>query len=198
MKKLCLIFVPFLSVLTGCAESYLVSVDGFAEAKNPVPQNARIFVAADPNSENPLFDKETKAKIEKLLASHGFQPVDDPAAEYRLTFHFGIRSRPVEDVDFISGYSLIGEHNVVVNGGYYAPYVRNVWDQMLRIKVFRGSTAVWVCEAVTSKYYADKRQAVDYLLIGTFEFFGQNTSRQETVEIKEKDPRIAALGSYTQ
>lgn len=196
MKKLCLICVPFLLAMAGCAESYSVSVDGFAETINPMPQNARIFVVADPNSENPLFDKEIKTKIVKLLESHSFQPVDEPAAEYRLTFHFGMRSRLVEDVEFVGGNDLMGRHDVVVNGGYYAPYVRNVWDEMLRIKVFRGSTVVWVGEAVTSKYYADKRQAINYLLVGVFEFFGQNTGRQETVEIKEKDPRIAELSSY--
>ena len=196
MKKLCLIFVPFLLALGGCAEYYSVSVDGFAETTNPMPQNARIFVVADPNSENPLFDKEIKAKIVKLLEARSFQPADDPAAEYRLTFHFGMRSRLIEDVEFVDGYGLMGRHNVIVNGGYYAPYVRSIWDEMLRIKVFRGSTVIWVGEAVTSKYYADKRQAINYLLVGAFEFFGRNTGRQETVEIKEKDPRLAELNSY--
>lgn len=195
MKKLCLIFVPFLLTLAGCAESYSVSIDGFAETVNPVPANARMYVVADPNSENPLFDKEIKAKIVKLLESRGFQPADDPASEYRLAFHFGMRSRLVEDVEFVSGNGLMGRHGVVVNGGYYAPYVRNIWDEMLRIKVFRDNTVIWVGEAVTSKYYADKRQAVDYLLVGAFEFFGQNTGRQKIVEIKEKDPRIAEIGS---
>lgn len=194
-KKLCPLFVLLLLMLTGCAQSYSIYVDGFAETGSPIPPNARIHVVTDPNSENPLFDKEIKAKITNLLASRGFLPVDDPESEYHLTFHFGIRSRLVEDVEFVSGYSAIGRHNVIVNGGYYAPYVRNIWDQMLQIKVFRGDTVVWVGEAVTSKYYADKRQAINYLLVAAFEFFGQNTGRQKIITIEEKDPRIADIGS---
>jgi hypothetical protein len=105
-------------------------------------------------------------------------------------------TRLVEDVEFVNGgFDTFGRHHVFVNGGYYAPYVRNSWDQWLQIKVFRGDKVVWVGEGSTSKRYAEKRRGIDYLLVGVFEYFGQNTQNLKTVEIAEKDPRIAALGS---
>ncbi len=194
-KNFCPLFALFLLVLTGCAQSYSIYVDGFAETASSIPPNARIHVVTDPNSQNPLFDKEIKVKIAKILASRGFMPVDDSQSDYSLTFHFGIGSRLVTDLEYVSGHSLMGRRNVIVGGGYYAPYIRNVWDEMLNIKVFKGNTVVWVGEAITSKYYADKRQAINYLLVAAFEFFGQNTGRQKVITIQEKDPRIADIGS---
>jgi hypothetical protein len=196
MKKMfCPLFVLFPLLLSGCARSYSVYVDGFAETAAPIPPNARVQIVTDPNSENPLFDKEIKAKIAKLLASRGFVPVDDPQSDCRLTFNFGIRYRLVTDVEFISSHGTMRRHNIIGGPGYYAPYARNVWDETLHIKVFKGNAVVWVGEAATSRYYSDKRQAINYLLVATFEFFGQNTGRQKVITIEEKDPRIASLGS---
>jgi hypothetical protein len=197
MRKLNSVLIVSLLALTGCAESYTVRVNGFAETQNLILPNAHIRVVTDPNSENPLFDNEIKTKIVKLLTSRGFLPVDDPASEYRLTFRSGIMSHLVEDVEFVSGgFGSGGRNRVFINGGYYAPYIRTSWDQWLQIKVFRGDKVVWVGEAVTSKYHAEKRRDIDYLLVGVFEFFGRNTADMKTIEITEKDPRIAALGSY--
>lgn len=198
MTKLYTILVVSLLGLTGCAESYRVRVNGFVEPQNSISPNARIHVVTDPNSENQLFDNEIRGKIIKLLSSRGFLPVDDPASEYTMTFQTGIMSHLVQDTQFVSGGFVSGRrHNVFVNGGYYAPYIRTEWDQWLQIKVYSGDKVVWVGEAATSKYYAEKRRDIDYLLVGIFEFFGQDTHNAKTIEITEKDPRIAALESYS-
>ena len=134
-----------------------------------------------------------------MLSSRGFLPVDDPASEYALTFKMGMLSHLEQDVRYAGGGGgFVGRHHIFINGGYYIPYIRTEWDQWLQIKVLRGDKAVWVGEASTSKYYTDKRQGVDYLLVGIFEFFGQDTRGLKSVEITEKDPRIADIKTYPQ
>jgi hypothetical protein len=198
MKKIYIISIPAFFALAGCSGSYIVGVNSFAETKNPVPQGTCIYVTSEPNSKNHLFDKEIKAKIVELLSSHGFQPVDDPKAEYHLTFNYEIRFHTAENVGSVGSNNLTEGYNVEVNSGFYAPDVRTVWDEVLLIKIFRGSNEVWAGKAITSRDYEDKRQTIDYLLVGVFEFFGQNTGGQKNIEIKGKDRRIAALESHSE
>jgi len=197
MLKFYTLLIVSILLLTGCTQSYIVHVSGFAEAQSQIPPNIRIYVVTDPNAENPLYDKEIKAKIVKLLSSRGFLPVDDPASEYTMTFQTGMLSHLVQDTQYVSGGFAHGRrHHTFINGGYYVPYIRTEWDQWLQIKVLRGDKAVWVGEASTSKYYTEKRRGIDYLLVGIFDIFGQDTHKTITIEITEKDQRIAALESY--
>ena len=199
MRKLSPILIVLLFSLGGCAESYTVYVDGFAKSPTPIAQNARIYVTAEPNSENPLFDSEIKAKIVRMLASRGYQPLDDPASEYRLTFGHGITSHREEYYEYTgAGVGFHGGHTGL-SATHYVPTIRSVWDQWLQIKIYHGDEAVWVGEAETTRsYVADKRRTVDYLLVGAFEFFGQNTVHQKTLTITAKDPRILDLEAYGQ
>jgi len=199
MRKLCVILTGLLLTVTGCAESYSVYVNGFAKVAESIPSNAHIFVSTNPDSDNPLFDNEIKVKIVKLLASRGYQPTDNPANEYLVTFSFGVVPRLDEDVEFIStGFGFHGRHHFIGSSGYYAPYVRTTWDQWLRVKVYRGDEVVWVGEAVTTKYYADIRRAVDYLVAAVFQYMGKDTGRQQVMTINAKDPRITVIGAYAE
>jgi len=197
MRKLCPVLVGMVLALSGCAESYRVYVNGYAKVAEQIPSNARIYVAIDPDSSNPLFDNEIKVKLVKLLADRGYQPIDDPKNEYRMTFNFRIGSHVEEDVEFVSGgYSMVGRHRAFAAGGYYAPYYRTEWDLMMQLKLYKGETVVWVGETVTSKYYADKRKAVDYLVVAALEYFGKDTGSKQLLTINEKDPRIIDVGAY--
>jgi hypothetical protein len=199
MVKIYTVLAVSLLGVAGCAESYTVHVNGYAQGQDLISPNARIRIVTEPNAPNPLFDNEIKGKIVKLLSSRGFLPVDDPASEYTLTFRTGILSHLVQDESYYGGGGgFVGRHHVFINGGYYVPYIRTEWDQWLQIEVLKGDKTVWVGEASTSKYYTEKRRGIDYLLVGVFEFFGQDTHRLKTVEITEKDPRIAELKIYPQ
>ena len=192
----------------GCTTTYRVYVNGFSELDKPVSDKASIYVAADPNSPNPIFDKEIKAKIEMLLRSHGYVPVPDvEPADYRLTFHLGLDSHRV------AGYTplyrpSIGFHNRhwgEYDFGYtsYVPYFETIYDQWLVMKVFAtGRTAasedgkvVWIGEAMTDTSVADLRQVVNYLLIAGFEYFGVDTKRQMALTIGPDDPRIIRIST---
>jgi hypothetical protein len=195
MAKVYSILAISLLWIAGCADSYTVHVNGYSQAQSTIPPNAHIHVVTDLSAQNPLFENEIKGKIAKLLSSHGFMPVHDPASEYTLTFHTGMLSHLVQDETYASG-GFVSRHHVFINGGYYTPYIRTEWDQWLQIKVLRGDKTIWVGEASTSKYYTEKRHGIDYLLVGLFEFFGQDTHSLKTVEIKENDPRLADLKTY--
>jgi len=208
MNKLYLILLTISICTAGCTTTYRVYVNGFSELDKPISDKASIYVTADPNSPNPIFDKEIKAKIEMLLKSHGYVPVPDvEPADYRLAFHLGLDSRRV------TGYTplyrpFMGFHDRFrgdYDFGYtsYVPYFETIYDQWLVMKVFAtGRTAasedgkvVWIGEAMTDTSVADLRQVVNYLLIAGFEYFGVDTKRQMALTIGPDDPRIIRIST---
>ncbi len=193
MRKIVPILILSIIFLTGCAQSYVVGVNGFAEAKSRIPPNASIYVAVEPNAANPIFENEIRAKIETLLKDRGYQVADRATSEYRLDFQLGIVPRQETYLEPVSPYFGFGYYHEYRG---YVPHFETVWAQWLRIKVYHGDTVVWVGEAVTTGNYPDERKTVDYLLVGAFEYFGQDTGGRKSLKIGAKDPRITALGTY--
>lgn len=206
MNKLCVIMISILICTTGCSTPYTVHVNGFSELDQPISDNTSIYVAVDPNSQNPIFDKEIKAKIEMLLKSHGYIPVPEiELSDYRLAFHVGLDSHKV------TGYTplhrpYIGFHDRYwgdYSFGYtsYVPYFDTLYDQWLVMKVFAPDSAdapeagkvVWIGEVMTDTSVADLRQVVNYLLVACFEYFGVDTKRQMILTIPPDDPRIIRI-----
>ncbi|HCO93804.1 MAG TPA: hypothetical protein DIU00_07635 [Phycisphaerales bacterium] len=209
MHKLYSILVIILICTAGCTTTYMVRVNGFSEIDEPIKDKASIYVTVDPNSQNPIFDNQIKAKIEMLLKSHGYVPAPDvEQADYRLAFRAGLDSQRV------TGYTslhrpFMGFHNRFrgdYNFGYttYVPYSETIYNQWLIMKVFSaGRTAaseagqvVWIGEAMTGTGDADLRHVVNYLLVAGFEFFGVDTKRQMTLKISPEDPRITQLATF--
>jgi hypothetical protein len=163
----------------------------------------------DPNSQNPIFDKEIKAQIEMLLKSHGYVPAANvELSDYRFAFQAGLDSHRVP------GYTplyrpFIGFHDRYwgdYNFGYtsYVPYVDTYYDQWLVMKVFttgrdaasEAGQVVWIGEAMTDTSVADLRRVVNYLLVAGFEYFGVDTKRKINLAISHNDPRITQLAIF--
>jgi hypothetical protein len=208
MNKLCLVLSTVSICAAGCTTSYTVHVNGFSEFEEPIKEKASIYVAVDANSQNPIFDKEIKARIEMLLKSRGYIPAPDvEQAEYRLVFQVGLDSHGVTSyTPFYHPYS--GFYNRYWGNydlGYtrYVPYFETFYDQWLIMKVFDAGFAdalengkvVWIGEAMISTDAADLRQIVNYLLVAGFEYFGVDTNRQITLAIGPDDPRIIQISS---
>ena len=206
MKKL-LFILPVLSCFSvGCARTYIVRLNGFLAHGRSVQDNAAVYVAADANSHNPIFEEEIRAKIEKLLARHGFSaaPRED-RADYRLDFTFGINRHQVTGFEPyygpVSSFGFVGYRRYYYGHAAYVPYTETYHDQWLTIRLSdtgRENPAakgkvVWVGEAVTTQYSGDLRQAVDYLLPPIFEYFGQDTKKQIPLTIDQSDPRVIQL-----
>ena len=206
MNKLCLILLTIPIYATGCTPTFRVHVNGFSELDQPIKDTASIYVTVDPNSRNPIFDKEIKSKIEILLKSHGYIPAPNvEQADYRLAFHVGLDSRRV------TGYTplhrpFIGFHDRYwgdYNFGYvrYVPYFETLYDQWLVMKVFgtgrddasEAGQVVWIGEATTHTSVADLRRVVNYLLVAGFEYFGADTKRQMILKVGPEDPGIIQI-----
>ena len=206
MNKLFLITVTISICVAGCTAQYTVHVNGFSELDQPIKDNASIYVVVDPNSQNPIFDSQIKAKIEMLLKWHGYFPAPKvELSDYRLAFQVGLDSRRV------SGYVPLYRPSMGFHDSYwgdyhfgytsYVPYVDTNYDQWLVMKVFapdRSSASdaekvVWIGEAMTSASVADLRHVINYLLVAGFEYFGLDTRRQMTLKISPDDPRIIQI-----
>jgi hypothetical protein len=207
MKKLCMILFAISIFFAGCTSGYRVHVNGFAEA-DQIRQNSSVYVSVDPNSRNPIFDKEIKARIEKLLKWYEYVPAADlEQSDYRLTFEASM------DSHHTSGFTPLYRPYVGFHGGYwrdyhfgyttYVPYYDTYYDQRLGIKVYArdpNSTSadekvIWVGEAMISTSGEDYRRTINYLLVGCFQYFGADTSRQRSLIVTEKDPRIILIES---
>jgi hypothetical protein len=184
----------------------VVHVNGFYELDEPIKEEALVYVDVDPNSQNPIFDNEIKAKIEMLLTHNGYVPAPDiEHSDYRLTFQAGLDSRR------ISGYTPLYRPFMSFHDRYwgdyhfgytsYVPYIDTYYDQWLVIKVFDPDTAsrneqvIWIGEAMIGTEVADLRRVVNYLLVAGFEYFGIDTKRQITLKIIPDDPRIIQITS---
>lgn len=207
MKKLYLILITISMCLAGCTTGYRVHVNGFSEQGQYIKDKASIYVSLDPNSQNPIFNKEIKAKIEDLLRWYDYVPASTlEQSDYRLTFRTGVDSRQSSGFTPLYHPSYIGFH-----GGYwrdyyfgystYVPYYDTFYDQRLIIKVFArdptndsaGENIVWVGEAMISTSGEDFRRTINYLLVACFEYFGVDTTRQKSLIITEDDPRIIKI-----
>ena len=192
--------------VSGCTTTYTIYVNGFSELEKPIKDKASIYVASDANCTNPIFDKEIRVKVETLLKWYGYEAVtSSEAADYRLCFRAGTDSHKESSFrpPYHPGAEFYGGFPEYNRFGYttYAPYWDMLYDHWLVMKVFAGKQGgtsdkdkpVWIGEAVTSTEVGDLREAVNYLLVGSFEYFGVDTKKRETITIKEDDTRIRQL-----
>src|SRR4030042_1908097 len=115
MKKLCLILVTISMCLAGCTTGYRVHVNGFSEQDQHIKDKASVYVSLDPNSRNPIFDKEIKGKIEDLLKWYDYVPASTlEQSEIRLTFQAGVDSRQA------SGFAPLYRPYMGFHSGYGA------------------------------------------------------------------------------
>ena len=209
MKKYYVILASLLFCAAGCTSGYRVQVNGYSEPNETIKKGASIYVsAAEPNSQNPIFDKQVKTKIEEMLKLYDYVPVSaDEDYDYRITFHVGMNSHQV------SGYEPVYQTSIGYYGGYYSgynfgysayvPFYDTYYDRWLVMKVFAhddnsssdDKKVIWVGEAMISTNGDDIRRVIDYLLVGCFEYFGADTTRQRSFIITEKDSRILQIES---
>ena len=173
---------------------------------------ASLFVLEDEKAQNPLLEKEVKAKIEKLLTENGYLLVPYDQAEYYLSFTYGLGNPQTVSVTaptlgigwgFGSGYWGRGVSTGIYWPGWGPFYTetRALYDRWLRLTVTEGkyhratskSRTVWVGEAHSSGPSPDLRGVLNPLLVAAFEQFGKNTGKAVPVTIKQNDPRFRGL-----
>ncbi|HSV98530.1 MAG TPA: hypothetical protein VLI39_00045 [Sedimentisphaerales bacterium] len=220
MARLAWILVAAAAPLAGCTPAYRVRVNTYSELDGPLDQAARIYVAADPNSENPILRRQIASKIRDLLSGDGYNPVEtQQGAAYTLTFEMGIDSQRVMDYasmsrsfgGFFGGGGRYGR-GFGMGWGYstYVPYVETVYNHWLRMKLYSMKDAspnpendksvrlsdrqtVWLGEAMVGTESPEFREAVNYLLVGCIQYLGVDTEEWISLPIKKDDPRIQGI-----
>ncbi len=193
---------------TGCTSAYRVQVNGYSELTEPLDRTAPMYVAADPNAENLIFQRQIKAKAERALQAEGYVVSEtSEKATYEIALRVGTVSQeivdrsPVVDVraGFYGGYSR----------GYpffgpmtYVPYYDTICRQWLILRLFKTDSdettakqLVWVGEAAMEADRTAIRQAVNYLLVACIDHLGIDTAQEITVKIERDDPRVMEIAA---
>jgi hypothetical protein len=212
MKTWTVVLATAVACTAGCTPTYRVHVNTFSDPNRPVTRGASVHVLSDPNSGNPILRRQIASKLDELLRTHGYTPIESAErADYLLTFEAGFSSTQV--ADFVPLYRPYGGFYGGFGGrfgpggfGYttYVPYITTVYVHWLRMKLYTKDGAalnqvnvVWLAEAVTGDDSPELRRAVNYLLVACMEHFGVDTGRWVTTTIKRNDPRILAITGPT-
>lgn len=200
----------------GCVVRYNVDVNGY-RAPSPsaaLAPGAKVFVVADPNAANPLLEREVAQKIGILLEGRGYDSVPPEGADYYVVFGYTIGSGPtvtgVLPVVRPGGTATV---NTYGSGGYsystvnlpsttsYVPYSKTLNTRVLILRVVDARKyqatqqvdVVWAGDTVSSGSSSDLRNVLNYMLVATFEHFGQNTGKAVRHRVPASDPAATSL-----
>jgi hypothetical protein len=199
----------------GCAagRTYQVQVNGYTDATAPsLGPGSSLFVIEDQKAQNPLLEKEVKAKIEKLLVKHGYDLAPYDEAQFYLFFTYGLGTPQTVAVAAPTWGIGLGWGSGCWGPGLgyglswpgYGPYYTEtltIYDRWLRLTVVEGkyyretgkTRTVWVGEVRSTGSSSDLREVMNFLLIAAFEQFGKNTGKALPATLKHKDPRVRDL-----
>jgi hypothetical protein len=200
-------------LLSGCAATYQVRVNGYTDpaAPAPIPAGATFFVIENREAKNPLLEKEIKAKINFLLERHGYVLAPYEKADYYLLFTYGIGPAAAVSValpdyawSLSLGYGYYHPRSYFFfwpGFVYYPAYAEPLYDRWLLLNVVEGRyyretgqfRTLWVGESRSTGTSQDLREVINSLLLAAFAQFGKNTGKAVTVDVKSTDPRLRQL-----
>jgi hypothetical protein len=208
------ILVTLMLSCLGCTPAYRVQVNGFSDpdyAGRMAPR-AKFHVRENPQAENPLFEKEIRLKIEKMLQSKGFIIGNADTADFLCTFQYSVGiglvrmgSIPVQSPPLASAVTVANpagttQTTMIMAPGptTYVPYARTDYDRWLNIIIkdarsfreTREEKMVWYGDISSAGPSRDLRKVIDYMLIAAFDAFGKDTKQGILSDIKEDDARI--------
>ena len=208
------ILVIVVLVFSGCTPVYRVQVNGFADSDyaGRIVLNAKIYTVENTTAENPLFDKEIKAKIDKILKNKGFILSNKETADLLCAFNYGVgigrtqvgsvpvQSPPITSSVVVSNQGGASQTTAIMTPGptSYVPYARTDYDRWLTIVISdarsyreaKKEKVIWYGDIISSGSSRDLRTVMNYMLIAAFEEFGKDTKKGITIEIKENDERV--------
>ena len=209
MTKRVLILLLTAAGAAGCTPTYRVHVNTFSQLQEPLGQGTSIYVAADPNSRNPILAQRIGVKIRTMLEDLGYNASEKAAgAQYTLTFRAGLNASSY--LDYLPVSRPFGGYYGFYGGGFhhgygfgystYVPYIETVYSHWLEMRLYGPREAgkdksqpVWIGETMVGMDDPEMRQAVNYLLVGLMEYFGADTRRWVSLTLKQTDPRVEGL-----
>lgn len=203
---------PFfiLIFLSSCARHYTISTHSFSDFTD-IPygfaKGSTFQLFAQEPLDNPLFEKELSHKIGQMLWKKGYIPTEEKG-DYAL--HFKIKSIPftktVNVPKYISGTTQkkAGKKVGSVNLSYeetteecgktiYVPEIWTYYDQEFTMMVYQDQKLLWTGSSQIIDTHNDLRDLLDYLLITSFRYFGQNSKKKIEIVMSEKDEELRLM-----
>ncbi len=207
--------VAVLIFLGGCALD--IRTTGFLDrtaGAAGLAKGATVAVVENSPAENPIFDREVRGKIEKLLARRGYRTAAPGKADYILTYGYsispGLRSSAVttygppqtQITSVPDGRGGVTTRAVTLPGQpTVVPMLSTEYTRQVTVKVAEAGRGqqdkkehvLWVGETHSIDPSSDLRSDIDYLLVVTFRYFGQDTGKQVRVNLNPDDPEVREL-----
>lgn len=211
-----------LSGCTRSDTRYAIRVTTYLSHALPFPTpraDIRIAVVAKTEPSEPLLEVEVTKKIERLVTEHGYSigTIDDSA--YILSAFFAIDdgttaigSYPVyrpggtatTNIYTGSGRWAVATTRLPGSTSYrsysYTYYTRYIGLTLYERKRWLeagekdlAETIAWRATTTSSGSSSDLRQVIDYLLVATFDYFGEDTGKQVHRSLKKDNEAVNAL-----
>jgi hypothetical protein len=214
----CLATLVLLGATAGCALQYEIRVNAYtARPPTSVPSSGeKVAIYQDPRADNPLLEQEVARKIERLMAQRGFQIVPMEDASYAIAFKYGIGQAPnrtgalpVYQPGATTTVNTIGAAGIATSTVQlpgtttYIPFsvsqhARSLSVRMVDARKLKDTTeapVIWAADTASSGSNSDIREVMNYLLVATFQHFGEDTGKAVVQILSDDDKRALALGA---
>lgn len=192
----------------GCAPRYAVNVTGYLDQETSFSptRDHSFFVVMNTNAENSLLEKEVASKIGTLLDEKGHPPGSAGEADFHIVYWYGIDRGPLH-TETTPIHHTIPSYNPFVGTWFlntvttYQTHSMQYHTRSLSIRVIDArqsrdsnqAEVVWAADTVSEGGSSDLREVLNYLLVATFEHFGQDTGKAVRLKLTPKDPQIIQL-----
>ena len=217
MRKLIILLILITgAIAAGCAPRYEITTNAFLSAAAGVakiPEGATFSVLENEDAPNLIFDREIKGKIERMLDRSGYRIESREEADYFLTYYYSMDPGEVVseyvpyyypsyyDFGFRSRYRHFGYGFGYHGHPGYQVTRRTVYTKRLMLKVVDAGSVresdreqvIWQGETLSTGSASDLRQAIDYLLVATFKYFGRDTGKCVHVTLPVGDKEVREL-----
>ncbi len=198
--------------LHSCARYIETTTNTFADVviiPQGFPQGSS-FVIVPEQREHLMLSKEVSQKMTHLLHERGYRLADAQNADYLLHFNFAMTkdTKIIHVPTYIPGPVQTKTGNVSGSEGsvhydeqtqssgtvIYRPEERVFFNRELCIKVYdRHEEQVWQGFSVSTGSSSDLREAIDYLLVSAFHYFGQNTKKNVELRLESENATVKWL-----
>ncbi len=181
------LFIVVFLTFNACVTYYKVTVNGFTGGKLSIPNEKKIFVYANKKAVNPFLEAEISEKMRIALKAKGYIPVEQLSdSDYVLLYDYGIDQGNTYSRTYSYGGTRLNifsgqlEPTTEVGSATKTIYSRQLLLRLFEIKgLSEQSKPVWVGVVNSRGSSSDLRNVIDYLIVGAFEHFGEDTGKQK-------------------
>ncbi len=214
-------FAAVVPALSGCTK-YHIGVTTYLSHDLRFPtadSTTKMAVVTGTDADEPLLEAEVKRKIERLVRGRGFETTNVDEADYVLSAFFAIDTgnnatgaRPVYQGGGTSRsyiYTSRGQWATATTHHpgttSYVPYSYTYFTRFLGVSLYEkgrwlaseeedlADAIVWRATTTSAGSSSDLRSVVDYLLVTTFDHFGEDTGKRKRKTLLQGDSRVRRL-----